>query len=136
MRRFFDSNVFLYAFLDQGADKKEKAARLIADAVRAGDGWISTQVIREFLNVMLKRSGKDLGEIKRACCIFDHFKIVEDTPHLAFRGLEVKERYGTQFFDSVLIAAAEKGLCEVLYSEDLSDGQAYCGVAVRNPFRG
>lgn len=134
MRRFFDSNVFLYAFLDQGDKKKEIAARLIADVVRAGDGWVSTQVVREFVNVMLKKSGKSFDEVKRACCIFDHFKFVEDTLHLAFRGIEVKEKFGTQYFDSILLATAEKGLCEEFYSEDLGDGQVYCGVTVRNPF--
>ena len=135
MRRFFDSNVFLYAFLDQGSAKKAIAVQLIAEAVRKDNGWTSTQVVREFINVMIKKSSKSPDEIKMACCVFDHFKMVEDTLHLAFRGLEIKEKYGTQYFDSVLIAAAEKGLCEEFCSEDLSDGQVYCGIRVHNPFR-
>jgi len=135
MRKFFDSNIFLYAFLDQGQAKKAVAARLIADAVRDGDGWISLQVVREFTNVMLKKSGKFLDEIKKSYAIFDRFKFVEETMPLTYRGLEVKEKYGTQYFDSLMIATAEKGLCEVLYSEDLNDGQEYCGVKAVNPFR-
>jgi len=134
MRKFFDSNVFLYAFLEQGNAKKEIAAKLIAEAVREGDGWISTQVVREFSNVMIKKSGKSILEIQKAYAIFDRFKIVEDTMMLAYRGLEVKEQYGIQYFDSLIVAAAEKGLCEVLYSEDLNDGQVYCGVKAVNPF--
>jgi len=135
MRKFFDSNIFLYAFLDQGVAKKEMAARLIADAVRDGDGWISLQVVREFTNVMLKKSGKALDEIKKSYAIFGCFKFIEETMPLVFRGLEVKEKYGTQYFDSLMIATAEKGLCELLYSEDLNDGQEYCGVKAVNPFQ-
>ncbi len=135
MRKFFDTNVFLYAFLDQGDAKKEVAAKLIAEAVRAGDGWISTQVIREFFNVMLKKSARPMAEIKKAYSIFGCFKIVEDTLMLTYRGLEIKEKYGTQYFDSIILASAEKGLCELLYSKDFNDGQVYCGVKVVNPFR-
>ena len=135
MRKFFDTNVFLYAFLDQGDAKKEIAARLIADAVREGDGWISTQVIREFFNVMLKKSARPMAEIKKAYSVFGGFKVVEDTLMLTYRGLEIKEKYGTQYFDSLVLASAEKGLCERLYSEDFNDGQVYCGVKAVNPFR-
>jgi len=135
MRKFFDSNVFLYAFLEQGNAKKEVAAKLIAEAVREGDGWISTQVVREFSNVMIKKSGKPISEIQKAYAIFDRFKIIEDTMMLTYRGLEVKEQYGIQYFDALIVATAEKGLCEILYSEDLNDGQLYCGVKVVNPFK-
>ena len=134
MRKFFDTNVFLYAFLNQGDAKKAVAAKLIAQAVRDGDGWISTQVIREFLNVMLKKSVRTMEEIRNTFSVFGRFKVVEDTLPLAYRGLEIKEKYGTQYFDSIILASAEKGLCEVLYSEDFSDGQIYCGVKVVNPF--
>lgn len=136
MRRFFDTNVFLYAFLDQGNAKKEIAARLIAEAVREGDGWISTQVIREFFNVMLKKSMRPMAEIKKAHSVFGGFKIVEDTLMLTYRGLEIKEEYGTPYYDSIILASAEKGLCEVIYSEDFNDGQVYCGVKAVNPFHG
>jgi len=135
MRAFFDSNIFLYAFLEQGNAKKEIAAKLIAEAVRTGDGWISTQVVREFSNVMMKKSGKPIPEIRKAYAIFERFKIVEDTLMLAYRGLEVKEKYGIRYFDALIVAAAEKGLCEVLYSEDLNDNQVYFGVKTVNPFR-
>lgn len=135
MRKFFDTNIFLYAFLDQGNGKKAVAAQLIADAVRTGEGWISTQVVREFVNVMLKKSGRPVADIKAACAVFDRFKVVEDTMPLVLRGMEIKEQYGTQYFDSLIIATAEKGLCEVLYSEDLNNGQVYCGVRAVNPFR-
>jgi predicted nucleic acid-binding protein len=35
----------------------------------------------------------------------------------------------------MIVQAAESAACEVLYSEDFSDGQEYCGVVAVNPFK-
>ena len=58
MKRFLDSNVFLYAFLNQDVGKKTVAAKILAEAVREDNGYVSLQVAKEFCNVMIKRSGK------------------------------------------------------------------------------
>ncbi len=50
MRTFLDTNVFLYAFLDQDAAKKPVAARLVSNAVRAGNGFISLSASHKFGN--------------------------------------------------------------------------------------
>ena len=38
------------------------------------------------------------------------------------------------FWDSLVIAAAEKANCEYVVSEDLNTGQLYRGVKLLNPF--
>lgn len=38
------------------------------------------------------------------------------------------------FWDSLIISAAENADCNILYSEDLNDGQIVNGVMIRNPF--
>ena len=52
-RTFLDTNVFLYAFLNQDVGKKSVAAKIISDAVRHGCGFVSLQVVNEFCNVMV-----------------------------------------------------------------------------------
>jgi predicted nucleic acid-binding protein len=37
--------------------------------------------------------------------------------------------------DALILAAAQSGGSETLYTEDLNDGQQYGSVWVRNPFR-
>ena len=39
------------------------------------------------------------------------------------------------FWDSLIIAAAEKAKCEFIISEDLNPEQTYRGVMVINPFK-
>jgi predicted nucleic acid-binding protein len=50
------------------------------------------------------------------------------------RAFELKGRYQISYSDAAIIAAAQHLGCEIIYSEDLSDGQNYGGVIVRNPF--
>lgn len=51
------------------------------------------------------------------------------------RGLEIKRRYQLQFYDALMVSAAERAGCDEIYTEDLNDGQLYCGVKAVNPFK-
>jgi predicted nucleic acid-binding protein len=44
-------------------------------------------------------------------------------------------RFQLSHWDSLIIAAALEGHCEVLYSEDLQHGQIIEGLEIINPFR-
>jgi predicted nucleic acid-binding protein len=48
--------------------------------------------------------------------------------------LEIKGQYGIQFYDALMLAAAEAGGCNEILTEDLNDGQLYCGIKAVNPF--
>jgi predicted nucleic acid-binding protein len=50
--------------------------------------------------------------------------------------LQLTERYQVSYWDAAIIAAALDLGCGSIYTEDLSDGQAYGGVKVVNPFLG
>jgi predicted nucleic acid-binding protein len=50
------------------------------------------------------------------------------------RAVEAKAEYGLHFYDGMIVAAAERGGCGRIWSEDLNPGQQYFGVAVENPF--
>jgi predicted nucleic acid-binding protein len=50
------------------------------------------------------------------------------------RAIETRERFGISYWDAAIIEAARALGCAEVLSEDLSDGQDYGGVIVRNPF--
>jgi predicted nucleic acid-binding protein len=50
--------------------------------------------------------------------------------------LDLEDRYQVSFWDALVIHAAQVAGAEVLYSEDLSDGQRYGDVRVVNPLAG
>ncbi len=50
--------------------------------------------------------------------------------------LRIMGRYDVQFYDSLMLAAAESAGCDEILTEDLSDGQMYGSVKAVNPFKG
>jgi predicted nucleic acid-binding protein len=60
---------------------------------------------------------------------------VNPTPALYRRALDVQQRYGFSFYDSLIIAAGLEAGCKTLYSEDLQHGQQVEGLTVVDPFR-
>jgi len=50
------------------------------------------------------------------------------------RAVEARRKYGVHFYDGMIVAAAERGGCRRIWSEDLNPGQKYFDIAVENPF--
>ena len=48
--------------------------------------------------------------------------------------MENVEQYRISFWDALIVAAAQSGGAELLFTEDLNDGQQYGSVLARNPF--
>ena len=48
--------------------------------------------------------------------------------------IALEQRYGISFWDALVIQSSRAAGAEVLYSEDLSDGQVYDSVRVTSPF--
>ena len=57
------------------------------------------------------------------------------TTALVNDAIEIKTRYELQYYDALIVAAAKRGGCDTLLTEDLSDGQTYDGVLCRDPFK-
>jgi len=50
--------------------------------------------------------------------------------------LRVSERYGCAIFDALVVAAALRANCRILWSEDMHDGLVVDGrLRIANPFR-
>jgi predicted nucleic acid-binding protein len=48
--------------------------------------------------------------------------------------LELAERYGFSIYDGLIVAAAVRAGCAILYTEDLQRGQVIENLTIRNPF--
>jgi predicted nucleic acid-binding protein len=66
--------------------------------------------------------------------VFGPLLAVDSSVALYQEALAINQRYRMNWFDSLIVAAAMAGECEVLYSEDLQDGQKFGGLQVENPF--
>ena len=132
---FVDTNIFIYAH-DRSAGVKHEIARdLIERLWESGAGVLSTQVLQEFCVNIRTRAVRPLPgeEIRRLVQRYLAWEVVVNSGESVLEALEIERRYQTSFWDALIIQAAEESGAEVVYSEDLSDGQRYGSVRVVNP---
>ena len=133
--KFIDSNVFIYAADSKNPVKRSIARKLITEAVASGGYEINVQVLNEFSSVAHRKLGLTIDEIKAYLEMFRALTILPVPADVTEKGLDVMQRYGLQFYDSLLLVAASESGCSEFISEDLNDGQIYCGMKAVNPFK-
>ncbi|MGO4880577.1 MAG: PIN domain-containing protein [Bryobacteraceae bacterium] len=134
VKAFFDTNILLYLYGGGDPAKRAKAAEVFHAQTRAAQAVVSTQVVQEFYAVATRKLGieRDVaGRIVRG--LLDLPLVVIDADSI-LTALAIQERYQISFWDALIVAAADSAGAQVLYTEDLNDGQQYGQVVVRNPF--
>ena len=63
------------------------------------------------------------------------WQVVVNGGESILEALDLESRYRISFWDALVVQAAQASGAEVLYSEDLSDGQMYGSVRVVNPLQ-
>jgi len=131
---FLDTNVLIYAVASDpaAAHKREAAMTLIEQK----DFALSAQVLQEFYVTVTRKLEKPLSPVQAMEWIeqWEAFPCVGIDAALVKVAIELSERYRISYWDAAVIAAAELAGAEIVYSEDLNDGQHYGRVMVRNPF--
>jgi len=136
-KAFFDSNIICYAFDTKDKEKKEKAKELLKNWMSSGKLVISTQVLQEVFVVLTRKTKPPLKpeKTKEILEVFLPFEIVQITPELIFKAIDILIKHRISFWDALIISAAVKAKCKVVFTEDLNDGQIIEGVTIINPFR-
>ena len=133
--RFFDTNILVYAVDPRDSRKQNIACELLSHALDVNhDGAISVQVLSEFANILL---GKFQLSPERAEAFVSHFYPLlrtEVTADMVRNAMFIKREYGIQYYDALIVAAAEKLGCHEIISEDFNSGQMYHGMVAINPF--
>ena len=133
---FVDSNVFVYALDRNARPKQKKARRIVADAFAARATYrISSQVLAEFSSVATRKLGIGTPLLLSLLAEMGKISHVAIDNALVSRAVEIQGIYGIQYYDAQIVAAAERIGCDRILTEDLNDGQLYCGVMAANPFK-
>ena len=132
---FVDTNVLLYATDVDVSDAAK--SRVAYEILNRPDLALSVQVLQEFY-WQATRAGRSGSLTHDRVRLFvesmDRYPIQEVTFGVVVAALALVERYRISYWDAAIVAAAKALGCTELLSEDLSDGQDYDGVVVRNPF--
>jgi predicted nucleic acid-binding protein len=127
---FLDTCILLYALAQK--DHRET----VAQGLLAEGGKISIQVLNEFASAARRKFHLTFEEISqlsaasRALC----GPPLPLTLQTHERALDIAQRYGFHFYDSLIVASALDAVCSILYTEDLQHHQQIGGLTIVNPF--
>jgi predicted nucleic acid-binding protein len=133
---FLDTNVLVYAYDSTNPEKSRVARELLGEAV-AGGHVISTHVLAEFASAMLHRvtPRADPKLLAEALDVLAPIRVIVADAEVVRRAIAARTAYGLHFYDSMIVAAAERAGCNRLLSEDFNTGQNYFGITAENPFQ-
>ncbi|MDR2572469.1 MAG: PIN domain-containing protein [Oscillospiraceae bacterium] len=132
-RAFLDTNIFIYMYAVSEPHKKETSLSLLDSC----DCVTSTQAINEICNVLTRKIRTPFEDIRKI--VNDIYNICEVRliqKQTGLNTIDLKERYGFSFYDSLMLSSALESNCNILYSEDMADGQTIEGkLKIVNPFK-
>jgi predicted nucleic acid-binding protein len=137
-RVFVDTNVFVYAQQPQEEPLKQPlAAEWLQRVWSDGSGRISVQVLNECYSAATKKSSPLMPQ--EAAKIYVAW-LLAWKPHpvdatVVMRAMVIEARYRLNWWDCLIVAAAQIQGCGILLTEDLDHHGIYGGVKVHNPFR-
>jgi predicted nucleic acid-binding protein len=133
-RAFLDTNVLVYALDEAEPVKQGVARRLLASTDR--DFVLSTQILSEFYVVATRRLAQPVAEDVAAAAVdlLGWLPTVTIDHALVRDAIELSRSSQVSYWDGLILAAAAKGGCPRLLTEDLNDGQVFGSVQIENPF--
>jgi len=132
-RVFLDTNIIIYLYSVDEDDKRDISRKF----VNSTDCITSIQAMNEAGNVWFGKYS--LGKIEIARYL-DEIEAVCDEIMLVRRktinlAMDIKDRYGHSFYDSLMLASAIEANCTIILTEDMQDGQVIDDtLKIMNPF--
>lgn len=135
---FLDTNVLVYAYDALQPDKQRIAQEVIAHGVETDTIAVSAQCLSEFYVTVTRKIPRPLS-VASALDVVDRLsllQVIELDSTLVREAIVLHAEQQVSYWDALIIAAAARGGCDTVLSEDLQHGRQYGDVTVRNPFTG
>lgn len=133
---FVDTNLLYYANTDSPDPRHARARQLIEPLwSEPGRAAISVQVLQELHVNLMRKGGLDAAASWRRVSDYLAWKVIDNDRLLLAAAVDVQARWKLSYWDSLIIAAAQRAGAPLLWSEDLAEGQRYDDVQAINPLR-
>lgn len=132
--RFVDTNILVYAATGRtDASRKQSVVEALLASEPIG---LSAQVLQEFYTTVTREGAPPLSSDQARVWIerLARFPVVDIDARLVKAAIALSQRFRISYWDAAIVAAAERLGATVVYTEDLSHGQAYGAVRAVNPF--
>ena len=111
-RRFFDTNILVYAFLPGDPVRMERAQTLMGDTVEAAVGVVSYQVWQEFVSVAIRKFKVKPGALE-VMELFETLSETMQTVHsseqLFTAATRLWNNYSLAWYDALIVAPGRGG---------------------------
>jgi|SRR5215469_6138499 len=131
---FVDTNILIYVHDSTAGTKRQISATLIQRLARDSEGALSTQILIEFYAAVTKKYGMRNEEAVAVIADFGSWTVHRLAHADLLAAAEILRLYKISWWDALVLQSAHALGCEILWTEDLSHGQRYGSVVVRNPF--
>jgi predicted nucleic acid-binding protein len=134
---FVDTNILVYA-LTRSADPRHDRARARIESLwrRAGSAAISVQVLQELHVNLIRKAGLSPADSARLVEPYFAWTVIDNDRSLLRDAFELQSGHPLSFWDSLIVAAAQRSGAATLWSEDLGTGRRFGEVLVVNPLAG
>lgn len=130
-----DTNVLVYLFDGRDARKQRLARQVVEECGRLGVASIPAQVLAEFSSVMLRKVGRDAGEVQADIDSFRRsFPVLPLTAPVVAEALRGVQSHGLSYYDAQIWAVARLAQATTVLSEDFRTGARLEGVEFVDPF--
>ncbi len=133
-RTFIDTNILVYADAFDEPVKQSVALSKLKTLFESRTGVISTQVLKEYCNVAIKKLKLSPQRIRARLDLYEQFDVVQVTPAIIRLGIDLNQMRSIAFYDAIILASAQTAGCNILLSEDMAAGEQIGGVKIINPF--
>ena len=137
MRVFVDTNLWVYRLDQREPQKGQFTKNWLRQLAQHDEIVISTQVLIELRAVMARKLQPAIStsEARKALEALADFEVVPTDTALVLDAHELSSANQIAWFDALILEAAIRSHCSVLYSEDFNVGQHFEGLEIRNPLK-
>ena len=134
VRSFLDTNILVYTDDHDSPAKQSIALDLYERARIEGFGVLSTQVLQEYFVAATRKLGVEAELARRKVELFSRLDLVAIAQPDILGAIDLHRLHSIGFWDALIVRAAKRAACGVLFSEDLQHGWVVDGLRVVNPF--
>jgi len=134
-RFFVDTNVLLYSSDPRDPSKQDAARQWLGALWEHEAGCLSWQVLHEFIVNAIRKLRTPAPQARNLVEVFTLWRPVDTSLGLIRRAWHWMDEAQLPYWDSLIVAAAERGGCAWLLSEDFQAGRKLGAVAIVNPFQ-
>lgn len=132
---FLDTNFLIYLFSGDEQKKQQICREVLQAGAKEAVFVLSTQVIKEFVSVMIGKFKVQPSLVKELVDDLCQFEVIQITPLLIQKAVDIHTLHRFSFWDSLILVAAQSAKANILLSEDLQHSQKLGNLTIWNPFQ-